>query len=447
MRSARLLQHMTMNSSSTSLKLPSTEATRALLAAPKRTKGWRRTRVWLTGVLVVALAVAIYSGQSGASSKRAPKFVTETVVRGNLTLSIRANGVLRPNKPVSLGSELSGTVQRVLVDVNDPVKKGQVLVELDTTNLKTKVIGTRAALAAAHARVAQSEATVLETKTALSRLQELQRLSDGAVPAKSELSAAVAALARAQADEQTSHAGVAQAKASLDNDVTNVSKAWIRSPIDGIVLTRSVDPGNAVAASLQAVTLFTLAEDVTRLRLLVNVDEADVAAVKTGQSVQFSVSAFPLRSYPATVRRVAYAATVSEGVATYECLVDVSNLDGSLRPGMTAASTITATELKDVLMVPNPALRYSPESENTSDKPKASGGVMSAMMPRLPGGGARKVATENIAKQVWVLRGGVAVPIAVTTGISDGKYTEVSGGDLKAGMLVITDRLPVGTKQ
>jgi HlyD family secretion protein len=262
------------------------------------------------------------------------------------------------------------------------------------------------------------------------------------VPSATELDAARAALDRAVAAQDSAKANVDSARASLSTDETNLSKASIRSPIDGVVLTRSVDPGNAVAASLQAVTLFTIAEDLTQLRLQVNVDEADVGRVKVGQKASFTVSAFAARRFPATITRVSYGSTITDNVVTYLTLLDVKNDDLTLRPGMTATSTITAVERKDVLLVPNTALRFTPTLASAAET-KSSGGIMGSMMPRMPR--ARKSASgAGQAKQVWVLRDGAPVAVNVTPGISDGRMTEITAGDLSEGMQVITDQRASG---
>jgi HlyD family secretion protein len=218
----------------------------------------------------------------------------------------------------------------------------------------------------------------------------------------------------------------------------NQSKASIRAPSDGIVLTRTVDPGNAVAASLQAVTLFTVADDLALLRLQVYVDEADVGAVKVGQNALFTVSAYPRRKYPAQITRVAFGSTITDNVVTYLTDLDVDNADLSLRPGMTATATITATQRHDVLLVPNTALRFSPTA--TADSAKKSTGIN--LMPRMPGSRTRKSAADDAstaqARQVWVLQQDKAVAVAVIPGISDGRMTEITGGGLQVGMQVIT---------
>ena len=410
--------------------------------APSRV-WWRRLTVWLMAGVLVLTGVGVYFWQANNKSNEAPVFVTEAANLGNLTLNVSANGTLQPTNSVSIGSELSGTVLRVLVDVNDKVKKGQVLVELDTAKLNDQVARSRAGLSAANAKVAQTAATVKEAQGNLARLEEVARLSGGKVPSQAELDTGRASLARAKADELSAIANVADARAAASTDETNLSKASIRSPINGVILTRTVDPCNAVAASLHAVTLFTIAEDLAQLKLLVNVDEADVGAVKVGQKASFTVSAYPSRKYPATITRVAYGSTITENVVTYVTYLEVDNSDLSLRPGMTASATITSTELRDVLLVPNTALRFTPSL--TGGAVKAKGGIVSSLMPRMPPGARKTAGGSGPAKQLWVLRDGAAVAVAVTAGITDGRMTEITGGELKTGMLVITDQRAAGS--
>ncbi len=422
---------------STTNTAPSGTELQAMLDEAPQRVWWRRGVVWVSLMIALAIGAGIYYWQSSAKSSAAPVFVTEAANKGNLTLSVAANGTLQPTTSVNIGSELSGTVLRVLVDVNDKVKKGQVLVELDTAKLNDQVARSRAALSAAIARVAQTAATVKEAKGNLARLEEVMRLSGGKVPSQAELDSGHAVLERALADGLSAQANVTEARAAAATDETNLSKASIRSPIDGVVLTRSVDPGNAVAASLQAVTLFTLAEDLRKLRLQVNVDEADVGAVKVGQKASFTVSAYPSRKYPAKIYRVAYGSTITENVVTYTTYLEVDNSDLSLRPGMTASATITATERQDVLLVPNTALRFTP---SLGAGAKAKGGIVSSLLPRMPQGARKTAGGSGPAKQVWVLRDGAAVAVNVNAGISDGRMTEVSDTELRAGMLVITDQ-------
>ncbi|MBX3622468.1 MAG: efflux RND transporter periplasmic adaptor subunit [Rhizobacter sp.] len=427
---------------------PAATADVAALLQEQHRPWWRRTTLWVAVALLVLVAGGVLWWQSGRAAKAAPSYTTQPVTRGNIRLTVTANGTLQPTRSVNIGSELSGTVAKVYVDVNDRVKKGQVLVELDTAKLSDQILRSRASLASARAKVTQATATLKEAQGNLARLEEVAKLSGGKVPSAAELDTGRAAVERAQADEASARAAVADAQAALSTDETNLRKASIRAPTDGVVLTRNVDPGNAVAASLQAVTLFTVAEDLTKLRLQVNVDEADVGAVQAGQRASFTVSAYPSRKYPATITRVAYGSTITENVVTYVTYLDVDNADLSLRPGMTATATITATERRDVLLVPNTALRFTPSARNgAGGAPAASGGqgsIVGSLMPRMPRSGQRRPAaatgsTANV-RQVWVLQDGQPTMVAVTPGITDGRMTEVTGDGLKEGMAVITEQ-------
>jgi HlyD family secretion protein len=420
----------------------------ALLGTDHAPSWWKRTSLWIVLALLAIGAAGVYYWQKQQTSEATPTYVTTELRKGGLTLRVSANGTLQPTRSVNVGSELSGTVKRVLVDVNDRVRTGQVLVELDASKFIDQVTRSRAALAAAQALLAQNAATVAEAKATLARLEEVARLSGGKVPSATELDSARAALARAVAAEASAAANVAVARATLSTDETNLSKASIRSPIDGVVLSRSVDPGNAVAASLQAVTLFSLAENLAQLQLDASVDEADVGSVRVGQKASFTVSAYPARRFPATIRRVAFGSTTTNNVVTYVTTLDVDNGDLSLRPGMTAVATIVATQRDDVLLVPNTALRFSPGGGAAAAARGASGSsILSKMMPRPPGGGAKVAGTDNQAsgaRQIWVLREGQPVAVPVQAGISDGRMTEVSGEGLVPGMAVITELRSMG---
>jgi HlyD family secretion protein len=417
----------------------------ALLDEPTARAWYRRPLWWTAAVALLLAAGGLWWWQASRAANAAPSYSTQAVARGDLTLTVTANGTIQPTRSINIGSELSGTVLKVNVDVNDRIRKGQVLVELDTAKLNDQILRSRAAVASAEAQVAQTGATVAESRSNLARQEEVARISGGQVPSKTELDAARATLARAAGAEASARAGVKDAQAALSTDQITLSKASIRAPADGVVLTRTVDPGNAVAASLQAVTLFSVAEDLAKLRLWVYVDEADVGSVKTDQTASFTVSAYPTRNFPARITRVGFGSTITDNVVTYLTYLDVDNADLSLRPGMTATAAIVATQRKDVLLVPNTALRYTPSSAAAA--PAGKGGVLSSLTPRMPGGGGRRPAAAGastaLAKRVWILpAGGQGVPqaVAVTPGISDGHMTEITGGDLQVGMLVITDQ-------
>lgn len=422
----------------------------ALLDEPAQRQWYRRPKLWIIALAVLLIAGGVWYWQAKRNANTAPTYSTQPVTRGDLTLTVTANGTLQPTRSTNIGSELSGTVLKVNVDVNDQITKRQVLVELDTAKLKDQVLRSRATVAAATAKVTQTTATVEEARATLARFDEVSRLSSGKVPAKTELDTARATLERANADRTSARASVADAEAALSTDQTNLSKASIRAPSDGMILTRSVDPGNAVAASLQAVTLFTVAEDLAKLRLWVYVDEADVSSVKVDQDATFTVSAYPTRKFPARITRVGFGSTITDNVVTYLTYLDVENKDLSLRPGMTATAAITATQRNDVLLVPNTALRFTPTTVGAAPA-AAKGGLMASLTPRMPGGNRKSAASGAsvaTAKQVWVLPkdgkgASVPVSVSVTPGISDGHMTEITSGDLQVGMDVITDQKTV----
>jgi len=417
-----------------------TPAIEALLGSGATRPWWRGPTPWLVALLVIVIVAGTWWWRSSREAAAVPSYATEPLARGRLTVTVTANGTLQPTHKADIGSELSGTVARVLVDVNDRVKKGQVLAQLDTEKLTDQVARSSAALAVAQAKVRQAEATLVDARGNDLRLKEVARLSGGRVPSQAELATAEAVRARAEADLAGARASVVDANAALSVDRTNLRKASIRSPIDGVVLSRSVDPGNAVAASLQAVTLFTLAEDLKQLELDVNIDEADVGRVQEGQRAIFTVSAYPNREYPATVKRVAYGSTIKDNVVTYVGELAVGNDDLSLRPGMTATAVITSAERSDVWLVPNAALRFNPESAGAAAS--AGGGIVSRLLPRLPAQGQRRAGVNKagVASQLWVLQDGKPVAVSVTPGASDGRVTEVSGDRLQAGMAVIVDQ-------
>lgn len=397
----------------------------------------RRRRIWLL-LPLLGLGLALLAWALWPRAAQVPRYQTAQVTRGALTVSVSATGTVQPTKKVNVGSELSGTVASVWVDLNDRVQRGQLLAELDSTRLREQVAGARAALAAARASLRQAEATQAETQAALQRQLAIQKASGGQLPSAQELEAVRAAQLRAQAQAAAAQAQVLQAEAALRADESNLRKTALRAPIDGVVLARAVDPGNAVAASLQAVTLFTLAEDLRSMKLDVAIDEADVGQVREGQAARFSVSAYPQREYPAQVRRVGYGPTTKDNVTTYLAELSVDNTDLSLRPGMTATAVITTAQRQDVLLLPNAALRFSPQA--AKPEPGAGSEVMARLMPRPPRSGASRAAGTDTrqARQVWLLQDGQARAVAVRPGLSDGRLTEVMSDELQPGMAVIT---------
>lgn len=400
-----------------------------------------RLRRWRLPIVVAILAVLalVYFQLRGRGEPRGPEYVTQEVTTGTLVVKVSATGKLEPTNKVNVGSELSGTVAEVYVDDDDHVTKGQVLARLDLAKFEDAAAKSRGALAVAQASQQQAGATVAEAQAKLDRYREVSRLSGGKVPSKTEMEAAEAELARAKANAASAAANIAEAKAALRTDETNLGKARIRSPIDGVVLERAVDPGQTVAASLQAVTLFTIAEDLSKMELKVDVDEADVGQVKPGQKAIFTVDAWPGRRFEATITRVGFNATDSDGVVSYPAVLQVENDDLSLRPGMTGNAEITTLVHDGAVLVPNAALRFSPAP--VVQQKRSGGGVFSALMPRPPATTKPRAQTPAAdgTQRVWVLRNGEAVPLSVRTGASNGRVTEVLSGELKPGMQVIIE--------
>jgi len=416
----------------------STEGLRGLLNATVKGGTGKGKRRWLLlggAVAALLLGIALFSGGGKATTG---DYITEEAALGNLLVTASASGTLQPTKSVDVGSELSGTLTKVLVQENDRVTKGQLLAELDTAKLKDTVAKSRAAVTSAEAAVAQKRATVAEAKASLSRMRQVAELSGGKVPAKTELETAEATLQRAVADEASARADVTQAKATLKTDETNLGKAIIRSPVNGVVLTRKVEPGQTVAAQMTTPVLFVLAEDLSKMELQVKVDEADVGNVKNGQHASFTVSAWPGRKFPASIQRVGLGSTTTDNVVTYKTILQVNNDDLALRPGMTATASIVTAERTDVLLVPNAALRFTPPTTNGA--PNRS--LVSRLVPMPPSNATKRsaaTAENGDEARVWVLGEQGPQAVAVKTGVSNGRQSEILGGDLKAGMAVITD--------
>lgn len=415
----------------------------AELVGAGKPRSWLRSRLlrWGVPALLVLLLLAGYLMTRPSAQQTGPQYQTEAARRGDLTVSVSASGTLAPTNEVEVGSELSGIVEQVFVDVNDRVKKGQVLARLDVSKLQDTVVRSEANLAAAEAQVQQAGATVTEARSNLARLKHVAELSGGKVPSKAELDTGEATLQRAVAAEASAQASVAQNRAALKSDRTNLAKASILSPIDGVVLARKVEPGQTVAASLSAPVLFKLAENLAKMELQVDVDEADVGQVREGQTATFSVDAWPGRAYAARITRVSYGATTTDQVVSYETTLQVDNPDLSLRPGMTASAEIVTVRLKDALLIPNAALRFTPPDTG----PKKSRGLVSAMLPRPPAPPEKKAGSEKKSgtQRIWVQQNGQPAALDITTGFSDGQHTQVTSGELKVGMAVITDTVEV----
>ena len=406
------------------------------------TKSSRALRIGGAAVLIAAVAAGVwYFGF--ADTAKVPVYRTVEITRGPLEVTVVANGTVNPVRTVSIGSELSGIVRKVNVDVNSIVQAGDVLIELDDSNLKANVNQAKASLASAKAYLAEAQATLVEAEAKMRRYEELNKSSGGRLPSRTELDVQRATVLKAKAGVQSARAAIDDAQATLDTRLTDLSKSQIKSPVDGVVLTRSVEPGYAVAASLQAVELLTVATDLRELELEVDVDEADVGQVKEGQDATFTVASYPNKRFPAKLTKVAYGSTTStDNVITYTAYLDVKNPQLELRPGMTATATINTAKSENALLVPSTALRFKPVVNNSSRK--SSVGIM---MPPHRTRGTKTAKEVSLAQYqrtqtVYVVdeKGG-AKPVEIVTGLTNGRMTEVISGPLQAGDKVITDQL------
>jgi len=418
---------------------------------------WRRRGSLIAigvGILLLLFLAVLWFGGDDEGG-----YATAKVQRGDLVTSVSATGKLAPTNQVVVGSQLSGQIIRVLVDVNDRVARGQPLAEIDPEQLDAQIRQNQAQLTANRAAVDQAQATLAQARAQLARLEEVNRLSNGRVPSQTEMQTGRADVQRAQAALNVARANVVASEAGLAQSQTQRARAVIRSPVSGVVLARQVDPGQTVAASFNTPTLFVIAEDLTRMKLEVSIDEADVGGVHTGQKATFTVDAFPGRTFPATITRVNVGSNLSAQTASsaatsttasstgqvvsYAADLSVANPTLELRPGMTATADIITSNKQHVLLVPNAALRFEPGEKSAQSG--RSGGIAGQLTfrPRR-GDGSQKNASlaRGAIQRVYVMgKDGNPEPVEVRTGDSDGMRTQVLSGPLKPGTEVITGRL------
>lgn len=407
-----------------------------------RKRRWKWTI--FVGILIVLLIAVVILRNKDGQGEALSYFKTKDVTNGSLTVKVMATGTLKPTNQVDVGSELSGIVKTVEVQYNDLVEVGQVLATLDASRYEAQANQAKASLASARAQILNSEATEKEAQIKLDRLKEVWQTSGGKVPSKTDIDSAEAVLQRARASGATARAQVSQAEATLEENQTNMSKLVIRSPVNGIVLSRAIEPGQTVAASFQAPVLFTLAEDLSRMELYVDVDEADVGHVKEGQEAAFTVYGYPDKTFKARIIQVRYGPKTVSGVVTYETVLAVDNSELLLRPGMTATAEIMINRLENVLRIDNAALRYTPSAKDKMTYSDQKRGFFKRIFAGPPGpekDEKEEESQDKNIKDVWVLRNNVLVPVKVTAGVTDGIMTEVIGGDIRPG-----DKVVIGTE-
>lgn len=393
----------------------------------------RKTTLLIAAACLLALG-GYYAWQKQAAASPEQRYKTHTLAKGDVIQTVSANGTLNPVTLVSVGTQVSGTVKKLHVDFNDQVKAGQILAELDDAIYSAQVRQSDAGMASAQASLQLARANEGRMKSLFQQEYVSRQELDQTVQAR-ESAEAQARLARAQ----------------NDRDRANLGYSVIRSPVSGVVVDRSIDVGQTVAASFQTPTLFKIAQDLTQMQIYTTFAEADIGAIRVDQPVRFNVDAFPNRSFRGKVKQIRLNPTTQQNVVTYNVVVAVENLEQTLLPGMTAYVSIVVAQKKDVLLVPNTALRFKPgdgeKPEKGSDKsnPDAAKSANGGRPGGQPGAGGdrREKRRDAGSGTVYVLDGDQLKPVKMNTGITDARFTEVAGGELKEGDRVITgENLP-----
>jgi len=356
------------------------------------------------------------------------QYRTQVVEKGDVSQTVSANGTINPVTLVSVGTQVSGTVKKLYVDFNSKVHKGEILLELDDALLAAQ-------LKQSEANVQSAQATLELATSNEKRTRDLFALE---YVAQQDLDTAVQAKKSAQAQLES-------ARAQLDKDRANLAYSVIRSPVSGVVVDREVDVGQTVAASLQTPTLFKIAQDLSKMQIDSNFAEADIGGIRVGQTVRFTVDAFADRHFKGEVKQIRLNPTNVSNVVTYDVVVNVNNPEQILLPGMTAYVNIAVAERKDVLLVPNAALRYKPANSeiqklraNPGTSPNPGGNDQKNDSSRPGGSQGSKSKRDTFAGKVYVLKNGKLKPLNVTLGITDNRNTEVVGGELKEGEQIVT---------
>jgi HlyD family secretion protein len=366
----------------------------------------------ITGVIIlVAIAATLFfllRNRGGES-----KYRTEKVARGDIEMTVTATGTVNAVTTVLVGTQVSGTIKNIYVDFNSPVKKGQLIAQIDPATFHAQADQARANMMSARANLEKAEATLIDTKRTMERNAEL--FSKNLI-ARSDLDTAETNHETAKAAVSAAKSQVAQTEAALKFAETNLQYTKILSPVDGVVISRNVDVGQTVAASFQTPTLFTIAQDLTKMQIDTNVDEADIGKVIVGQGVEFTVDAYPDHVFNGKVWQVRNAPITVQNVVTYDVVIQVSNPEMKLKPGMTANVSIIISTKKDVLKIPNAALRFKPSE-------------------KIP------ITSEKKGPGIWILEKDELRRIPFSPGISDGNYTEVVEGEVREGQELIVESI------
>lgn len=368
-------------------------------------------KILIISAIIVVIAIAGFFLFRGKGNE--PKFRTQKVVRGDIEMAITATGTVNPVTTVLVGTQVSGTIKKIYVDFNSPVKKGQLIALIDPALFEAQVNQAKANLLSAKANLEKAEVTVVDAKRTMDRNKEL--LAKNLI-AQSDFDTAETNYETAKASVSAAKSQVGQSEAALSLAETNLHYTKIVSPVDGIVVSRNVDVGQTVAASFQTPTLFSIAQDLTKMQIDTNVAEADIGNVKVKQDVEFTVDAYPDTTFKGKVWQVRNAPITVQNVVTYDVVIQVDNSELKLKPGMTANVSIIISIKKDVLKIPNAALRFKPvEKDKTTAQAKGSG--------------------------VWILEKDKPKRIPVSLGISDGSYTDLVSGKISEGQELIVESL------
>lgn len=368
--------------------------------------------VWIIVGVVVALAVIAWL-LSGSKKEETVNFTTEAAAPANIENSVTATGSIEAVTTVTVGTQVSGIVSKLYVDYNSVVKKGQVIAELDKSNLVSQLNSAKAAFAEAQAQLRSAQSDVAYQRSNYNRYKALYQ--KGLISANDYESARLS-YQTAEATLSQRKDAVLSSREEVNRAQTNLGYATITSPIDGVVISKSVEEGQTVAASFSTPELFTIAKDLKDMRVVADVDEADIGEVKVGQRVTFTVDAYPDDTFQGYVTQVRQEATTTNNVVTYEVVISAPNNDLKLKPGLTANVNIYTNEIKNTLSVPSKALRYTPEKETV---------------------GGRKIKDCTGKNKVWTLEGNTLVAHAVNIGATDGTHTQILSG-IKKGQKVIT---------
>ncbi|MGB5966515.1 MAG: efflux RND transporter periplasmic adaptor subunit [Sulfurimonadaceae bacterium] len=381
---------------------------------------------WKIGIalFVLLLGVGGYYFFAPKEQKEAYRYVTQSLEKGDLTMTVSATGYIEPVESVEVGTEVSGTIEKVYVDYNDQVNKGQVLAQLNKTKYQSTLNRAVASLNAAKATLENMNAQLYQAKATANRNKSLKESTEGRLPSQSDWDRDWANYLVAKAQVENTKAQVNQAKHALVSSKYDLERTTIYSPIDGIVLIRNIDPGQTVAASFQTPVLFKIAKDLTKMELQASIDEADIAKVKAGQTATFSVDAYPETSFEARIRLVRVNSEIVDGVVTYKAVMEVDNQELLLKPGMSADADIITETLSRTFIVPKAALLYSPV------KPKRE---------KLFGFGESEKIAIDPKPHVWVLENGEPRKAYVRVMGSSGSKTALSSDELKEGdPLIVT---------